>query len=153
LYRDGDANQSQTLPALWENLLGSDPTVKWNFASEPNAVVINLGTNDWTQGDPGAPFEIAYDDFLHRVREKYPNTWIFLTIGPMLEEYRRDQILARLSHVLTGRVDAGDARISMFDFGSQDGSTTGCLVHPGVAEHERMAKILEEHLVQALGWQ
>jgi lysophospholipase L1-like esterase len=79
--RDGGTN---VLPNVYENALGTDDPSPWSFERKPSVVVINLGTNDFNLGDPGAAYETAYVDFIATVRSHYPDAFIFLTIGSML---------------------------------------------------------------------
>ena len=157
MYRDLDGNVSGVLSSVYGNAVGTDDSTPWGFAEEASAVVINLGTNDQAQGDPGTPYESAYLDFLDTVRSHYPDAWIFLAIGSMLSDADRDAILGHLENVLAARVASGDARVSVLDLGVQDlgsdGSVpSGCDWHPSVADHQRMAAILEGELNTRLGW-
>ena len=62
------------------------------FPIKPQAVVINLGTNDISnnKGDPGMPFRDAYRGFVETVRAKYPDALIICMIGPLLSRHGAD---------------------------------------------------------------
>ncbi|HKU44273.1 MAG TPA: GDSL-type esterase/lipase family protein, partial [Polyangiales bacterium] len=157
MYRDGDGDTSGVLSALYDHVLGSSAQPVFAFEPKASAVVINLGTNDWSKGDPGKPYEDAYIAFLTRVRSKYPNAYVFLTIGSMLGEPQLGQVVARLKAVVAARNAAGDDKLVAFDMGTQplgnNGETpTGCDWHPNVADHMRMAEILKAQLEAKLGW-
>lgn len=157
MVRDRDDSAANVLSSLYGNTLGIDATSRWNFAPKASAVVINLGTNDWASGDPGKPYETAYTAFIATVRAQYPDAWIFPTIGSMLGAAELAEANQRLAAVVADRVKAGDKKIATFDLGTQnmgaDGSVpTGCDWHPNVADHQRMAGILETQLRSKLGW-
>jgi lysophospholipase L1-like esterase len=157
MYRDADGNTANTLAKLYDRTLGNAATPVFEFEPKVDAVVINLGTNDWSKGDPGVPYETAYQSFLEHVRAKYPNAWLFLTIGSMLDATKLGQCKTRLQNVLNARASAGDQKVATFDLGMQDlgadGTVpTGCDWHPSVADHQRMAEILRQQLATKLGW-
>jgi len=157
MYRDNTGSITGVLSSVWGKALGTGNAAAWGFGPQPNAVVVNLGTNDWAKGDPGAAYETAYIAFLQQVRTKYPDAWIFCTIGSMLGQPELGQVKARLAAVVAARSGAGDTKVSTFDFGTQDmgpdGSVpTGCDWHPNVADNARMAEILKTQLKAKLGW-
>ena len=157
MSRDLSGNASGVLSSVYGNAVGTEDLTPWGFTPEASAVVINLGTNDQAPGDPGAAYETAYLAFLDDVRSHYPDAWIFLAIGSMLGDTERDTILGHLENVLAARVGGGDDRVSVLDLGVQDmgsdGSVpTGCDWHPNVADHQRMAAILQGELETRLGW-
>jgi hypothetical protein len=151
-YRDGGGATSGNLASVYGNLLGSSNTPAWTFPHEPDAVVINLGTNDWQQGDPGTAFETAYVSFIKQIRMHYPNAWILLTIGTMSVQDTLSQIDGRLRSVVAARASAGDSKVATFDLGIQNSSVTGCGWHPSAAEHKRMSGVLKQQLIARLGW-
>jgi lysophospholipase L1-like esterase len=71
MYRGYDGDTANALPQLYGRTITKDPSSAWGFAAQPDAVVINLGTNDINagKGDPGRPFRAAYLGFLDRARE------------------------------------------------------------------------------------
>jgi lysophospholipase L1-like esterase len=158
MYRDNQNGTSGVLSSVYENALGTDSTSVWSFAPKASVVVINLGTNDWAKGDPGTPYEKAYVSFIAKVRSHYPDAWIFLTIGSMLGDPELTQVKTRFANVIASVTAAtGDKKLATFDFGTQntgaDGSVpTGCDWHPNVADHKRMAGILQQQLKDKLGW-
>jgi lysophospholipase L1-like esterase len=149
VYRDLGGSTSGVLPSVYANTLGTTAGAEWDFKRQPNAVVINLGTNDSGLGDPGQPYEDAYVAFLQTVRGHYPNAWIFLTIGPMTGEPMLSTMRTHLSNVITRM---GDAKISSVDIAAQDSTSTGCDYHPNVPEDNVMAGILAPALRAKLGW-
>ena len=157
MYRDNTGNTSNVLSSVYENALGTNSNAVWDFAPKASVVVINLGTNDWANGDPGTSYETAYQSFIAKVRSHYPDAWIFLTIGSMTGEPSLSQIKAHLANVAAAVTATGDQRLATFDLGVQnmgaDGSVpTGCDWHPNVADHQRMAGILQQQLSSKLGW-
>ena len=126
----------------------------WSFGPQANVVVVNLGTNDYSTGDPGVAYETAYVDFVHTLRGRYPNAWIFLTIGSMLGDPGLGIIKGHLANVVAA---VNDPKVVTFDLGTQnmgwDGSVpTGCDWHPSAADHARMSEILKTQLQTHLGW-
>ncbi len=75
----------------------------------------------------------------------------------MLSDPALGQVKTHLAAVVKSRADAGDTKVTTFDFGTQDlGSDgtvpTGCDWHPSVADHQRMGAILKAELEGKLGW-
>jgi lysophospholipase L1-like esterase len=157
MYRDNSGSTAGVLSSVYANALGTDNTTVWGFAPKASVVVINLGTNDWATGDPGTPYETAYESFIATIRSHYPDAWIFLTIGSMVGEPGLTQVKTRLANVVAALAATGDQKLASFDLGTQnmgaDGSVpTGCDWHPNVADHLRMAGILQQQLSAKLGW-
>jgi len=157
MYRDNSGSTTGVLSSVYANALGTDNTAVWSFVPKASVVVINLGTNDWATGDPGTPYETAYESFIATIRSHYPDAWIFLTIGSMVGEPGLTQVKTRLANVVAALAAAGDQKLVTFDMGVQnmgaDGSVpTGCDWHPNVADHLRMAGILQQQLSAKLGW-
>jgi lysophospholipase L1-like esterase len=158
MYRDNTGDTSGVLSSVYANALGTDNNAVWGFVPKASVVVINLGTNDWAAGDPGTPYETAYKSFITTIRSHYPDAWIFLTIGSMLSDPALSQVKTHLANVVAAFTATGDQKLATFDLGTQnmgaDGSVpTGCDWHPNVADHLRMAGILQLQLSAKLGWQ
>jgi lysophospholipase L1-like esterase len=149
IYRGYDGNTSAVMSALYGNTLGSWPEPAYDFVRQPDAVIINLGTNDSAKGDPGQPYEDNYVALLGTVRGKYPRAWIFLTIGPMTGEPMLSTMRAHIDNVVQ-RVH--DPKIVSTPLDPQDASTTGCDYHPDIEEHQRIAEHLAPALKERLGW-
>jgi len=157
ICRDADGNPSGVLPAVYDHAVGTDDETPWGFSPEASAVVLNLGTNDMATGDPGQAYVTATAAFLDDVRAWYPEAWIVLAAGSMLGDAERATIIGYLETVRDARAEGGDERVSVLDLGVQDlgadGSVpTGCDWHPNVADHARMASLLEGELRDRLGW-
>jgi hypothetical protein len=150
MYRDNQVNTANVLPAVYANTLGTAKTPSWNFSQQPDAVVIDLGTNDSAKdSDPGQPYEDAYVAFLKVVRAHYAKAWIFLTIGPMTGDPMLTTLRTHLAHVLS---TFGDAKTVTVDMPTQDATSTGCDYHPNVAEDQKMAAVLKTAIAAKLGW-
>ncbi|HXK19508.1 MAG TPA: SGNH/GDSL hydrolase family protein [Polyangiaceae bacterium] len=154
IYSDGRGNRANVMPALFENTLGEQPTPAWSFALKPQAVVINLGTNDaFAHNLTADKIKPAYAAFLDTVRSKYPHALMLCAIGSMLSGAEHDDAVQLLSELVAERARSGDARVRLLDFGTQDvRAGTGCSWHPNVAEDRRMAGLLTAALKSGLGW-
>src|SRR5262249_20179368 len=69
LTRNYGGATKDIVPALWERTIATDPASRWPFAAPPpDVVVVNLGSNDFSVGDPGRPFQDALVAFIGRIR-------------------------------------------------------------------------------------
>jgi lysophospholipase L1-like esterase len=154
MYRDNGNATSNVLPAVYADELGLQATPPWSFQPDPQAVIINLGTNDFAMGDPGqTQFEGAYSAFIATVRGKYPDAWIFCTVGPLLFGTELATATSYLQAVVSNAQTAGDMKVQFLDFGQQNTTLgTGCQYHPNATEHQAMATKLVAALRSALGW-
>ena len=87
LLRADSAVSTETAIDFVDRALGLNPFVTWPAERQtPDAVVINLGTNDFSS-DPfpeEEKFITAYVDLLGAVRARYPEAVIFAVSGPLM---------------------------------------------------------------------
>jgi len=161
VYRNWMGTLQNTMGDLYQRTLPTDPQSRWDFSRwTPDAVVINLGTADFTSGDPGADaFVGAYRLLLARVRQNYPSALIVVALGPMLSNLwpvganALTQARAYLTQVTAEANAAGDARVVMIEFPDQDGAQSfGCKAHPSSATQARVAAQLSDFLRRQLSW-
>lgn len=154
LYRDNNNVMSDVLPLVYADTLGLTPSPAWGFQPEPQAVIINLGTNDLANGDPGqTAFEGAYTAFIATVRGKYPDALIYCTVGPLLSGTGLTMAQSYIEDVVVTEQSSGDTRVHYLDFGEQNASLgTGCQYHPNTTEDQTMATTLVTAFHTNLGW-
>jgi lysophospholipase L1-like esterase len=153
LYRNLGGDTGATMPMLYDRI-NVDRAARWDFAGwTPDAVIINLGTNDFGMGDPGMGYGDAYRAFLQRVRGLYPKAHLLCTLGPMMNGTQVAQARGYLMPVLDTLQAAGDTRVSYLEFPMQDGSTGfGCDWHPSKGTNQQMADKLVAELRRLLAW-
>jgi hypothetical protein len=141
------------MPTYYDRTLPDDSTSKWDFSRfVPDAVVVNLGTNDFsTTDDPSMEeFENGYRALLERIRTAYPDAYILCTNGPLLSGTDLSTAMGYIDNVVAA---LADPKISSFDIPAQDGSDGyGCDWHPSLARHEKMAAVVTAELMTKLGW-
>jgi lysophospholipase L1-like esterase len=148
MYRNYDGARHETIPTLYDRVLAGRPLPLWDFTSwVPDAVIINLGTNDFGPGDPGPGFGEAYRAFVRQVRGHYPRALILCTFGPVMSRDQVDRARAYLAPTLE------QAGIDVLEFPRQDGSIGyGSDWHPSAETHRRMADQLTAELRRRLSW-
>jgi lysophospholipase L1-like esterase len=154
LFVNANADPADPMPVLWERTLGDRPESRWDFAGYvPDVVVIDLGTNDFWNGDPGPGFEKAYEAFLARVRARYPRAHVVAFIGPMLAGDALKQARTYIAAAVAAARAGGDARVSTFEVPAQSPADGyGCDYHPSVATHTKMAERLADEIRRVTGW-
>ena len=142
---------NEPMPQIYDRLLASDGA-PWSFAWQPDVVVINLGTNDFsTDGDPPeGVFVPAYVQFLAHLRDVYPDAFI-LAIAPSLWGAEADMVAGYLQSAVDQRHTAGDPDVAFADV-NVDWIGSGCNGHPSVATHAAMGAELAQTLQTQLGW-
>lgn len=169
-YRENetDRDKTTTIPQFWERTLANRNDMPWSFQEpEPQVVVINVGTNDFSRDvnqdtiadgiDLGA-FHDTYLQFLQAVRARRPDAHIFIAVPPMMtDKFPLDNARTDLKNILGRLVDeraaAGDTkvyRIELVEMGSRYG--LGCDYHPNLEVHQIMTQQLVEAIRSKTCW-
>ena len=126
----------------------------WNTASQPDCVVIGLGTNDFNKGDGSykrLPIEEVdfighYVRFLRKIRLRYPDVPICMLTSPVFSG-EQDHLLRNYLSDIKKRIIEN---IAIFPFSTI--YENGCDGHPGMTDHRCMADELVVFMKQFLGW-
>jgi lysophospholipase L1-like esterase len=123
----------------------------WDFTQyQPDAVIINLGTNDQNFGVSDATFQSTYTTFLQNVRARNPNAFIFV-----LRTFGGFKAAPTLAAVLA-RVAAGDTKLYYVD--TTGWVTTGTSdytdgLHPSDSGHVKIANLLAPFIAKTARWE
>jgi lysophospholipase L1-like esterase len=141
------------MPALMERALPADPASVWDWAAfVPDAVVVNLGTNDVarTQFD-ATTFARGYTAVVDRLRALYPRARILVAVGPLISDDdpvpgagRLTRMRATLQAIVEEHRQRGDANLRFLELSPIDAAAEGhgCDQHPSAATHARLAATL-----------
>lgn len=150
-----------TIPEIYDLAIPTDPTSKWLFRGPvPDAVVINLATNDFGAGNPDeTKWTGAYEAFITRLRSHYPKALVLCAIGSMMNDnwpqgaHTLTTLRGYLNRMVS-RINAkGDRRVKVIEFAQQkveDG--IGADWHPSLKTQQKMADSLVQRLKQELNW-
>lgn len=148
-----------TLPRLYAGAAPQANGASWDFSGWiPQAVVINLGTNDYNMangcGIPSdANFQQGWVDFVRVVRGHYPEAYVLCTVGPEVPTVNRPRATANVQAAVATLRDAGDAQVGYVALAPDTGANGyGCGGHPNQTTHGIMAQAVIEALSTALGW-
>lgn len=139
LYRYTDAGYS--------NDIGQRPFEKWDFSRfVPDAVIVNLGTNDatWTRGiaERTAEFGRGYYDYIREIRQFNPEAEIVCTLGAMGRE-----LCPEIARQVERLRSEGDKRVHFLEFEVQDErDCIGTDMHPNEVTNIKMADRLSGFL-------
>lgn len=129
-------------------------SLKWNFEkSQPDVIVVNLGTNDssycGSDEERKAEFTDAYADFLKDIRSHNPNAKILCTLGTM-----GDALYGNIESAAAKYTEeTGDTNISCMKFDLQlysDGWAAD--YHPTEITHTKAAAKLTNEIKELMGW-
>ena len=160
-YMNAKPGSNPLLPSLWTQYKAEDSTNSYDFpaAANPQAVVINIGTNDFGYKgvrDPLNPaaYEVGMVTFVKLIAKHYPDAVFFLLTSPMLNDSPPDNQRTTLKGALdTAQKTLIDFRIKVrvVDM-PYINDIRGCGGHPTAAEHVSEGKILEQAIREELGW-
>jgi len=135
-----------TMPQRYDYAVPNDAT-GWDFAQyQPHVVVINLGTNDFSGGNPGQPYVDAYVAFVKHIRAKYANARFIL-----IDMYGGERLTA-INQVVSTLKSAGEQKVESLSFSSVPSNNTACNQHPNTAAQQAMGNLLATRLKSSLGW-
>ena len=148
IYRNNDGDLEDTMPARFLRTAPTRKTSVWAFDEPaPDAVVVDLATNDFALGaPPHDAFVGAYTRFLGDLRSRWPKAVLVVAVGPMLYGPPLDSARAWAKEAVKAREAQGD-QVHFLELAMQDGSDGyGCQYHPSAAHHRHMAGELENLL-------
>ena len=118
----------------------------------PDAVVVALGTNDFSTIDPGTTFAANYATLLNRIATEYPDAKVFAVTGPMLTNERGEKMEAGIREAIA-RVGKRGMDVTLVETRLADsGHIYGCGYHPGPASNRLMAEDMLEAITAETGW-
>ena len=140
-----------TITVRQQRALADDSNSKWNSALyQPNAILINIGTNDfWEFKKPNLvaeQYKKHLQKLINTLRQDYPTQPFYLIVSPMLGGEKRElqkQILASFANNNIAVLDLGKIEL-------EDG--LGCHYHPNLTTQNRLATKLTTRLKADLNW-
>ena len=140
-------------PQFYELALPDEAGARWQHSRYvPDAIGIQLGTNDFNQGVPDQnEFVNAYVEFIQKVRRDAPNAAILVMDSPLVNDDskgpRRTVLHAYLAQIVAR---SGSEKVVLAPLKHYPGVPGNG--HPTGPEHEAMAAELEPLLRSRLGW-
>lgn len=141
------------MPDYFRQVEFSSPGPDYTFAATgftPDAVVINLGTNDFSGATPTPAFQQQFTDayvaFMQNITAWYdaPHIEFFCAVGPMT---------AAPGNATAAAVAAANAAGLHATLLNLTGIfCDGCAGHPGVAGHRAMAAAAQPVIASVMGW-
>lgn len=155
LVRNYDDSPEPLMPYLYNKAL-PDHGPDWDHtAYQPDVILINLGTNDYSKGDPGERFYDAYVKLLSDMRANHPKAQIYAAYSPMgiIDGDRPVTAVNYTQRALETRHKAGDEKLGYIYLPqAESGHVYGCSFHPGPDSHKAMADVLIARIANDMGW-
>lgn len=121
---------------------------EWKSDREPDVIVINIGTNDFSfvqdSDEKTDRYVESYVNFIGEVRKIHPSAHIICALGIM-----GDELFPAVERAVTAAKERfGDRNISAFHFEPQDPETDGYAAdyHPSAATQHKAARVMAEEL-------
>jgi lysophospholipase L1-like esterase len=152
LVRDYGGAKSSIISQI-KKTLPDDPTPWAVTAFQPQVIVVYLGSNDFSGGDPGPGFGAAYVRLLGDLRSDYPKAQIYAAVGPMLAGSAYIEARNAIRAAVTARAAAGDFKAKLIEFQPpRSARQFGCDWHPGLDAQINIADTLQRAIARDVGW-
>ncbi|OSS47306.1 hypothetical protein B5807_10029 [Epicoccum nigrum] len=157
----GQTDTSPLMPQLYTRYGANDADNSYPFPASwnPSAVVISLGTNDWSYLNLREPlsnsvFTAGMVKFVKSIQTHYPAAHFFLLSSPLLGDYYpsvQDAQHTNQTKAVKDAISQLGAKAHFVDWPSQ-GSDVGCDYHPNAATHAAEAPVLAAAIKSVLNW-
>jgi len=146
-YGDKNITSVDPFPKIYPRTIASDTKTSWDFDWKPDAVVINLGTNDYST-NPQPPrdiFETGYYNFINYIRSKYPqNLRLFLVCGPIIGNPCCEYIQEVAGNIGATYINMQNILTYPNDY--------GCDGHPNIYGHKKMYDVAFPVIQKVMQW-
>jgi lysophospholipase L1-like esterase len=137
---------SEPMPVLWPRTLTGDASLAWDFSRyQPQVVVLNLGTNDFSAPIDDGAFVDGYALFLAEIRAAHPEAHVLCVTwahwGAASESLVSEAVIA-----------SGLDRVSTTRFVIDPDEGYGCDFHTSDVANARLGAELAATLRATLGW-
>jgi len=150
VVRNWDDDPRPVMPWQIDKALPDQEGPRWDQARfQPELVIVNLGTNDFSQIDPGARFHDGATAMWRALHAAYPNARLMAAFGPNDKENANAAVRAG-AEAFTAESGAPVPFVSLAPAAS--GHVWGCDYHPGLDSHAVMAETLIAAIERELGW-
>lgn len=149
------------MPILYTRYGANDADDSYTFPADsaPDAIVINLGTNDFNYLNTRDPidataFTAGMVGFVQSIQTHYPDANYFLMTSPMLSDgypTTEDAQHTTLSNAVKAAITELGGKVQLVDWPTQ-GSDVGCDYHPNAATNAAEATVLAAAIKAALEW-
>jgi hypothetical protein len=147
------------MPEVYRRTIASDPaSVPWDFSRWiPEAVVINLGSNDHLDAQNEGPAELefvqTYIDLLHNISSYYGSTVsFFLACGPIFDDYC-PYVLSVIDQVTTRSLtNPVPLKAYFLDQRNLTNDSNLCCGHPNAQADIIMANVTTTLISSTLNW-
>lgn len=150
VVRNTGGDTDRLMPAIYGDLDNYNaPGVAYDFAVQPDVIVINLGTNDASGNNPNltdAEFKAGMLAFLKDVRAKNPNAEIIWAYGLTTLKFYQSMQAA-----VTELNNAGDAKVHFLMLDTCTGAEKA-LGHPTEAGYKKSTASLISTIASLTGW-
>jgi endoglucanase len=149
-YGDTNPLSADPLPYYYPRTLVNSVSPLFNYSSwVPDAVVIFLGTNDFSAGNipTKLQYETGYKNFIATIRGAYPLAKIICVSFSTNTMMKTD-----VQDVVSQENVSGDANVVYGELSDIGAQFTGCDYHPSVAGQQHMATDMQAILESNMGW-
>jgi hypothetical protein len=149
-YGDLKRHSDEPFPLLLDRLLCAEPQSHWDYSTwTPDAVVIHLGTNDFSTVPYPDPqdFQESSAALLKHLRSVYPKASFFWFCATGWPNYYQSAEAA-----VKTRNREGDEKVYCVGYPPVPQDQMGCDFHPNVKVHQKLATLLVRAIRQKLGW-
>jgi Carbohydrate esterase 2 N-terminal/GDSL-like Lipase/Acylhydrolase family len=149
MYQAYGGDKKFVQPMLYDEIVVGSKAV-WDYTNnQPQVVLIELGTNDFSKPLDSAAYVKAYIQFVQKIRRQYPDAKIICAAGPDSPDDMANKFQTHVKAV-TNHFAASDKHVYYFYFGTLD--CHGSDWHPNIKEHEQMAGVLIPFIKEITKW-
>jgi lysophospholipase L1-like esterase len=145
VYQNYGGDRTEPMPDLYERTIPME-TGAWSFDPPADAVVLNLGTNDFSATVDQTEFETAYRELILLVRSRNPSAPIYCIAGEFLNA-------TATTYIGNAIAASGDANVELLELPAVlPAEGWGCDWHPSEVTHLRFGGLVADRLRADLGW-
>ncbi|MBB3426661.1 lysophospholipase L1-like esterase [Rhizobium sp. BK312] len=108
-----------------------------------SAVVVNLGTNDFSDNRNPSDFIEEYVKLIFRLRNQFPKAYLYAALGPMMSQKDFDVAEKAIEAVVQASAAKGETRLRYLNLRVKP-KDFGCDWHPSRSTNAAMATLLEQ---------